>query len=476
MKITGFWLISALLVVTSNLYAASKNDQNQYFLEQLTPAEADWVNQREPVTYTYDPDWAPFEWQSESGIHTGIISDLYSLLSIKTGLEFVPQHTKTWSEAVKLVRNGKADMFSAITVTNERKQYLNFTTKDIYSYPAVLLTQFDDKQVYLELEKDAKNKRIAIVKDSGLGAYVRESHPGLKFVEVDSTQQGFEAVISGEADLFAINTISARYFIDKHYRGELKIVTKLDYIYHLKIAVHKDKPEEIVAVLDKALGAISEKEKTAIFKKWTRVEKTDDLNWEIIIEISVVFLMILIFMGWHNFNLKRRINEKTQELDKLANTDPLTGANNRRSLDVDFQSEAKRANRYQRKMALLYIDLNNFKSVNDNYGHDLGDLILKYVASGIMSSLRDTERLYRVGGDEFCILVPEVSGKEQMAHLVSRLDDLVHRIGYACNPDVDIGCSIGTSIFPDNGTKLSMLMTAADKNMYQDKLHNKNSD
>lgn len=346
---------------------------------------------------------------------------------------------------------------------------MNFTTKDIYTYPAVLLTQFDDTQVYLQLEKDAQNKTIAVVKDSGLGEYVRKGYPDLDYIEVESTQKGFDAVAGGSADLFAINTISARYFIDKRYRNELKIATKLDYIYNLKIAVRKDSAPEIISVLDKALATISEEEQQAIFRRWTRVEKLKVVDWEVVIEISIVFVLLLIFMGWHNHKLKKIVNEKTSALDHLANTDPLTGANNRRRLDIDFDNEAKRASRYHRKMALLYLDLNNFKSVNDSYGHEQGDRLLKDVALAIISSLRGSERLYRIGGDEFCVLLPEVPDKKQIQALVRRVDDLIHKIGYRSDPPVDIGWSIGTAMYPDDGDQLHVLMAFADQAMYQEK-------
>ena len=469
MKKSGLWLLLFLLCLCSSASSNDYNAQKARFLEQLTPAERGWVNTDEPLIYVYDPDWAPFEWKAEFGGHRGIIADLFALLSEKTGLYFIPRNTNTWSDSVSLVKNGEASMFSAITVTQERKQYLNFTTKDIYTYPAVLLTQFNDTQVYLQLEKDAQNKTIAVVKDSGLGEYVRKGYPDLDYIEVESTQKGFDAVAGGGTDLFAINAISARYFIDKRYRNELKIATKLDYIYNLKIAVRKDSAPEIISVLNKALATISEEEQQAIFRKWTRVEKLEVVDWEVLIEISIVFVLLLIFMGWHNHKLKKIVNEKTNALDHLANTDPLTGANNRRRLDIDFDNEAKRACRYHRKMALLYLDLNNFKSVNDSYGHEQGDRLLKNVALAIMSSLRDSERLYRIGGDEFCVLLPEISDKKQIQALVRRVDDLIHKIGYRSDPPVDIGCSIGTAMYPDDGDQLHVLMAFADQAMYQEK-------
>lgn len=474
MKNLFLWMISIFLFAGSCV-ASSVDDyrSNTRFLESLTEAEKAWIAKDQLLTYVYDPDWAPFEWKTDNGIHSGIIADLFVLLRKKTGLKLEPLNTDTWAESVSVVQEGKADMFSAITVTDARKQYLDFTAKDIYSYPAVLVTQFDDKGIYLDLEKDAHLKTIAIVKGSGLGQYIQQSHPSLNYLEVPSTQSGFSAVLDGNADLFAINSITARYFIEKLYQDEMKIATKLDYIYHLKIGVRKDKPPEVISILDKALSTISDSEQSAIFNRWTQIPEPEGTNWENLIRASAIFLVIFVFLVWHNIKLKKLVNQKTRELANLAHTDSLTAANNRRKLDIDFLHEAKRATRNNHQMALLYLDLNNFKTVNDSHGHKFGDLVLKDVASRVSDTLRDTEQLYRVGGDEFCILLPEISGKDQVHQVAERLRQLIADIKTVNNKTIDIGSSIGISIYPDDGEKLDLLMASADREMYQEKTLNK---
>ena len=470
MKALAIWTISALLLTSSSSATITDGKSNENsFRDLLNSEETAWIEKGKSLTYVYDPDWAPFEWKSEKGVHTGIIADLLALIREKTGLKLQPLNTDTWSESVEMVRQGKADMFSAITVTDERKQYLDYTSGDIYSYPAVLLTDFDDNEVYLDLEKDARLKTIAIVQDSGLGQYIRQSYPNLNYLEVPSTKQGFTAVVNGDADLFAINTITARYFIEQSYQDEIKIATKLDYIYHLKIAVRKDRPAEVVSILDKALWTISNSEQNAIFNRWTLVEKKESTNWELIGKISAIFLVILVFLVWHNLKLKKLVNKKTIELSNLAHTDSLTGANNRRKLDIDFSHEVKRADRNHHKMALLYLDLNDFKKINDTHGHKFGDMVLQKISSNVIASLRDTEKLYRLGGDEFCILLPEITSKDQVTHAANRLKELMADVKTLNDLAINIGCSIGIAVYPDDGKNLDTLMTTADHEMYQAK-------
>ena len=154
----------------------------------FTLEEQAWLEKEQVVTYVYDPDWAPFEWKNDIDMHTGIIADILNVIKNKTGINFIPIHTETWTESVDLVKSYKADMFSAITQDSDREKYLNFTSKDIYSYTAVLVTQFDDKTVYLDINKDFKNKKIGIVKSSGLGNYIKGKYPGLNYAELPSTQ------------------------------------------------------------------------------------------------------------------------------------------------------------------------------------------------------------------------------------------------------------------------------------------------
>lgn len=164
-----------------------------------------------------------------------------------------------------------------------------------------------------------------------------------------------------------------------------------------------------------------------------------------------------------------------EKLIFLGNHDPLTELPNRRHLINDFFHESKRAIRYDRKMALYYMDINRFKKINDDLGHDVGDALLQFISEKMKYLLRENENIYRVGGDEFCILVPEFSNKEQLKVLAERVISSISNINHFGGMEINIGCSIGIAIFPDNGKILSDLTSSADKAMYIiKKTHNKN--
>jgi len=311
--------ISTLVLLSHNLYgnedASYKSNEFKSNLNFSTK-ELEWLKKNESITYVYDPDWAPFEWKNELDLHTGIIADIIDLIKKKSGINLVAVHTETWKESVDLVKSKKVDMFSAITQNDFRKTYLNFTSKDIYTYPAVIITKFDDKKVYLSMANDFKGKKIGIVKSSGLGRYIKETYPNLDYVELASTGDGFKSVQNKKIDMFAINTVAAKYYIEKKGFDDLKIALKLDYIYHLNMAVRKGMPSEIISILDKSLNSITEQELNNIFSKWTEVSIEKQTDWTLLIEITVVLFFIILTLLWSNKNLNKKVEARTIELEE----------------------------------------------------------------------------------------------------------------------------------------------------------------
>jgi len=184
----------------------------------------------------------------------------------------------------------------------------------------------------------------------------------------------------------------------------------------------------------------------------------------------------------HKNNLEKLVEQRTLELNEanknlknLSEIDTLTKLYNRRKLNTDFNKEIKKVTRFNRKMALYFLDLDGFKGVNDKFGHEIGDKLLQCVANNVLTLLREHEYLYRIGGDEFCILVPEFHEREDLEVLAKRVLETISNITLIDRFKIDIGCSIGISIFPDNGESLTSLISEADKAMYLIKQQGKNN-
>ncbi|MES9961682.1 MAG: transporter substrate-binding domain-containing protein [Sedimenticola sp.] len=295
-----------------NVSAQTSTDLNAESL--FTSKELEWLEKKPTLAYVYDPDWAPFEWKNDIDRHTGIIADILNLISKRSGIGFTPVNTDTWEESVELVKSGKVNMFSAITKNSAREEYLDFTSRDIYSYPAVFITKFDDKTVYLDIEKDFKGKKIGVVKSSGLGEYIKDKYPDLEYVDVAATNDGFSAIRNNNVDIFAINTVTAKYYIEKKGFSDLKIALKLDYIYHLKIAIRKGMPGEILSIIDKSLGSIRKEELNDIFNKWTETSIKQQADWKLLFQITGVLFVVIIFLVWSNRRLNLKVEARTKEI------------------------------------------------------------------------------------------------------------------------------------------------------------------
>lgn len=156
----------------------------------------------------------------------------------------------------------------------------------------------------------------------------------------------------------------------------------------------------------------------------------------------------------------------TQDLLTKAYQDPLTELPNRRLFISKLESAIIRAERQLRKIAVLYIDLNNFKSINDNLGHKEGDTVLVDIANLLATCFRKTDTLARIGGDEFAGLI-DVNDKQEATAVVNKIHRRLNK------PDSDerlnkygISASIGVSYFPDDGQSVEDLLNKADMEMY----------
>lgn len=162
------------------------------------------------------------------------------------------------------------------------------------------------------------------------------------------------------------------------------------------------------------------------------------------------------------------------EAESNALTDPLTGLPNARYLSLRFEEEAARARRTDRAFQVVMLDLDEFKTVNDTYGHKAGDRMLREVANLIAGQLREYDFLARYGGDEFVALVQEVVGA-QVEELCARIETAVSKfsLSLGLNRYARVGISIGTATFGVDGETLDHLVAHADNEMYRMKSNHK---
>jgi diguanylate cyclase (GGDEF)-like protein len=172
-----------------------------------------------------------------------------------------------------------------------------------------------------------------------------------------------------------------------------------------------------------------------------------------------------------NAALRREV-AKLQVFRAMAYRDPLTGLWNRRYFEERLNEEHSRSQRAgtSRRFSVLVVDINDFKAINDERGHPVGDMLLKWTGEFLHTHLRTHDVPCRTGGDEFAVLLPDVSS-EDAARLVARLrEQLAVANG---SREIPLGMSLGTATWPDAGATAADLIAHADEEMYADKRRQK---
>lgn len=161
------------------------------------------------------------------------------------------------------------------------------------------------------------------------------------------------------------------------------------------------------------------------------------------------------------------VKESRQRTDYLAHHDPLTGLPNRLLLTARMEHAIEKGKREGGAMAVLFIDLDNFKAVNDLLGHRAGDVLLQELASAMRATLRAEDTLARIGGDEFVVLLESIAGLEDVQRVARELLAIFPYRLAAPGGELRVGASIGVSLFPEHGDSFSDLIALADQAMYQ---------
>ena len=175
-----------------------------------------------------------------------------------------------------------------------------------------------------------------------------------------------------------------------------------------------------------------------------------------------------LFVGiCHDISERRKF---TEHIAFLAKYDGLTGCANRREFIEGLSTAIDACQSNGRKIAVLFIDLDGFKQINDNHGHQVGDSLLKLIAKRFQKTLRDSDLLGRVGGDEFVVSIILDSKGETASHIASRLMESLKEPFIIDDRTLSVGASIGISLYPNDGLTADEVMNEADIAMYQAKV------
>jgi diguanylate cyclase (GGDEF)-like protein len=206
---------------------------------------------------------------------------------------------------------------------------------------------------------------------------------------------------------------------------------------------------------------------------YTRYYDIHKMYYKVLWSVFITFLVIIVLTTWTGWLLIRR--RDIQLFEFMAYHDPLTGLFNRMKLFHFFNEHLLKSSKNQNlNMAVIFIDLDGFKEVNDNMGHQAGDLLLQIIAKRIKNVVRQDDIAARLGGDEFVVIAPTLSDRGEITLLAQKIVNHISHPYIISNEKIEVTASIGVSIYPQDGREAEVLIQKADQAMYKAKKKGKN--
>ncbi|OYV96586.1 MAG: hypothetical protein B7Z62_07910, partial [Deltaproteobacteria bacterium 37-65-8] len=174
------------------------------------------------------------------------------------------------------------------------------------------------------------------------------------------------------------------------------------------------------------------------------------------------------------WNLLTRLKHTNEQISHVAHHDNLTALPNRILFYDRLNQEIRKARRNKESIAVFFLDLDGFKIINDTFGHDVGDALLRETAKRIVACVRDSDTVARIGGDEFTVILPNVKTRNNISPVAERIVEAMATPFMLNGKNCNVTVSIGIALYPSNGETAEQLVKIADAAMYLAKNSGKN--
>jgi len=370
---------------------------------ELSAAERAWLAERDSVSVCVDPDWLPFEMLNARGEHEGIAADLLRLVAERAGLPLQIVPTRDWDASVAASKAGRCQLLSFLNQTPERDAWLIFT-RPLFTDANVLIAR--DEHPHVVNLSALTGASVALPSGTSVEEHIRHDFPQLRIIRSETDAQALMMVSEGKADLTIRSLTVAAYTIRHDGWLNLKIAGQVSgFDNQFRIGVLNSEPL-LRDILDKAIATVTPVELNQIANRHVPIRVETATDYRLVVQMVVVFSVVLLTsLFW--IGRLRRLNE---QLQIKSQTDSLTGLANRSALDGRFAVALEQARRYHRPLSIVMLDIDHFKRINDEFGHQMGDRVLREIAGLLQSCLRGTDAVGRWGGEEFLVLCPETNG------------------------------------------------------------------
>ena len=414
------------------------------------------------------PGWFPVDFLNTSGKHDGIVADILDRVGEQQNIPFTLFRTASFQASLEAVRRGNADIIPAVVPEAQLREAFAFT-KPYLSLPLVLATR--NSEIFIDGLGALSDKRIGYVPRGGVAEVFAKKYPDLTFVPVDSVPEGLRRVRQRKDFAFVGTIPGVTYAIQEYDLYDIKISGKIEEKLPLAAAVSRDKTA-LLRILEKGLHSVGLEQREQILDDWVsiRFEESVDytmLWWIVLGAGTLLGVMVLWTRKVHRLNAL--LEAKNHELHKLSVTDKLSGLYNRHAVEQELVQECKRFQRLEDPFAVIMLDIDWFKTVNDTHGHVVGDIVLRAVAQVLRERARETDTVGRWGGEEFLILCPGTTATGA-ATLAEDLRAAVAHLTFDVQ-GLAVTVSAGVVVCADPGLEYEQLVQAADRALYKAKEH-----
>lgn len=406
-------------------------------------------------------------------------------------LQYIPCR---WAECLLQLREGQLDLLAPIAFTPQRGKDFDFLETTVLSNWGQI---FIPPQAAISSIIDLDGKRVATVSDDvflegsvGLRELAHNFDLNITFVPVHNYDEALHAVEGKQADAALVNRIfGAWHQEDFNIEASSILINPVD----IRFAFSAGKAGELRTELDRLLSQWKRQENSIYHRlvdRWLSPQHKAELlpGWFVPLLVALAFLVVVI-VGWLSILLARRqaglqtqrlkieelVSENEKRLQHLAHHDPLTGLPNRLLFEDRLRHSLVQAERKKRKMALMFIDLDRFKNINDTLGHEVGDRLLVEVARRLRDSVREADTVARLGGDEFLVLLEEIDSFQTVVNMAQRVRSELGRIVEIDSYQLVSTGSIGISMYPGDADSSEELLKCADVAMYHVKQEGKDN-
>jgi len=462
---------------------------NDYYFNQsvaqltLTKEEQQWRSTHENIRVGIVKNWTPMEFVDQQGHIKGINKDILKLIASRADINFNFHVFDNWQSMFHAIQNDQIDLVGSAEETAERDKNFLFST-NYWTMPWAII---HSKSLGLQTSlQNFAGKRIAVVKGEYLVTLLPKKYPQISVVLVDTPQAGLAAIQKNLADAMLEPLSTATELLKKQNMMPL-MLSVIDHIsddhkpYDNQFMLRKNWPE-LLSILNKGIASLSIQDKQQIYEKWFRIDINNGFNKNVVLrialQVAIVITLILIFIMLWNRRLHHEVKQRRsleEQMKHMATHDELTGLANRNLLKERLQNLIALHQRQQSAMAVMFIDLDGFKTINDSYGHDIGDELLVLLTQRLKQCVRQSDTLVRFGGDEFVIVLTGLHTANEATFIAEKIITILKKPFELSVITTCVGCSIGIAMYPDDGETDTELVKVADSLMYNVKAQGKNS-